>query len=313
MKVNTHSLCLCTANLLQSFWNPEKQIIRPSPLATPQPPHPPKAPEAASRRSCHGCGATPPRGCHVHHAGRATRHWELAATQWTEFESNLQSSTSPTGESCARLPAGLRPHRHLWCNCQSTWNAQKGIVGIKGRQSVAVPLASDFCKSDHLQLSISHFWPFNVANCCQRNSRDNGPNSRKKTRRLTNWPNIATKFARRGTFRSLLLSNWSSWHPAASATQWMECDSNYQSATSAGESSARLPSGLRPHRHLWCLRQSTWSDQKGALGAAPLASHFCKSDHLQLSISHFWPFNVANCCQRNSRDNGPNMRKKHGV
>ena len=33
---------------------------------------------------------------------------------------------------------------------------QKGTVGIKGRQSVAAPLASDFCKSDHFQLSISH-------------------------------------------------------------------------------------------------------------------------------------------------------------
>ena len=46
---------------------------------------------------------------------------------------------------------------------------------IKAGQSVAAPLASGFFKSDHLQLSISHFWPFNVAKCCQRNSRDNGP------------------------------------------------------------------------------------------------------------------------------------------
>ena len=47
---------------------------------------------------------------------------------------------------------------------------------IEGRQSVAAPLASDFCKSDHLQLSISHVWPFNlVIKCCQGNSRDNGP------------------------------------------------------------------------------------------------------------------------------------------
>ena len=52
--------------------------------------------------------------------------------------------------------------------------------GIKGRQSVASPLASDFCKYDHLQLSISIFWPFNVAKCCQRNSRDNGLNIPKK-------------------------------------------------------------------------------------------------------------------------------------
>ena len=76
----------------------------------------------------------------------------------------------------------------------------------------------------------------------------------KKTRRLTNWPNIATKFAKRGTLRSLLLSNWSSWHRAASATQWTEFESNHQSSTSPGESSARLPAGLRPHRHLWCHR-----------------------------------------------------------
>ena len=94
---------------------------------------------------------TPPRGCQVHHAARAMRHWELAATQWTEFESNTQSSTSP-GESCARLPAGLQPHRRLWYHRQSTWSAQKRTVGIKGRQSVAAPLASDFCKSDRLQL-----------------------------------------------------------------------------------------------------------------------------------------------------------------
>ena len=98
---------------------------------------------------------TPPRGCRVHHAARATRHWELVATQWTEFEGTDQNSTSPR-ESCARLPAGLRPHRHFR-HRQSTWNAQKGTVGIKGRQSVAAPLASDFCKSDHLQLLFHGF------------------------------------------------------------------------------------------------------------------------------------------------------------
>ena len=69
---------------------------------------------------------------------------------------------------------------------------------------------------------------------------------------LTNWPNIATKFARRGTERSLLLSNCSSWPPAASATQWAEFESNSQSPTSPRKSCARLPAGLRPHRHPWC-------------------------------------------------------------
>ena len=250
-------------------------------------------------------------------------HRTASATQRTEFESNTQSSTSP-GESSARLPAGLRPRQHLWCLCQSTWSAQKGTVGIKRRQSVAAPLASDFCKSDHLQLSISHFWPVNLMlpNVVKETAVTMAANiQKKKTRRLTNWPNIAAKFARRGTNRSLLLSNWSSWHRAAFATQWTEFESNQQSSTSPGESSARLPAGLRPHQHLWCLCQSTWSAQKGTVGingrqfvAAPLASDFCKSDHFQLSISHFWPFIVANRCQRNSRDNGiKTFPKKHGV
>ena len=48
-------------------------------------------------------------------------------------------------------------------------------MGIKGWQSVAAPLATDSCKSHHLQLSVSQFLPFNVVKCCQRNSRDNGP------------------------------------------------------------------------------------------------------------------------------------------
>ena len=117
----------CAQQIYSNLFNPE--TIRPSPLATPQPPHPPTAPEAASRRRRHGCGATPSRACRVHHAARATRHWELAATQWTEFESNSQSSTSPE-ESCARLPAGLQLHRHLWCLCQSTWSDQERTVGI---------------------------------------------------------------------------------------------------------------------------------------------------------------------------------------
>ena len=44
----------------------------------------------------------------------------------------------------------------------------------------------------------------------------------KKTWHLTNWPNIATKFARRGTVRSLLLSDCSNWRRAGSATQRAE-------------------------------------------------------------------------------------------
>ena len=78
----------------------------------------------------------------------------------------------------------------------------------------------------------------------------------------THWPNIATKFARRGTHQSVLPSNWSSWHRPASATQWTEFQDNHESPTSPGESCARLPAGLPPHRHLWCLCRSTWRAQK---------------------------------------------------
>ena len=80
----------------------------------------------------------------------------------------------------------------------------------------------------------------------------------------TNWPNIAT-FARRGTHKSLLLLNCSSWRRAASATQRTEFEGNHESSTSPGESCARLPAGLRPHRHLWCHSESTWSAQKGTV------------------------------------------------
>ena len=253
---------------------------------------------------------TPPLGCRVHHAAPAMRHWELAATHWTEFESNIQSATSP-GESSARLPAGLRPHRHPWCHRQSTCSAQKRTVGIKGRQSVAALLASDFCKSDHLQLSVSHFGPCNVAKCLLSNKQPWRWPLRfeeKKHGVTANWPNIATKFARRGTQRILPLSNWSSWHPAASATQWTEFDRKNQSSTSPRESCAGLPADLRPHQHPWCYRQSTCSAQKRTVGikgrqsvAALLASDFCKSDHLQLSVSHFGPCNVAKCLLSNKQ------------
>ena len=112
----------------------------------------------------------------------------------------------------------------------------------------------------------------------------------KKTPRLANWPNIATKFARRGTVRSLLLSNWSSWHRAASATQWTEFHGNTQSSTSPGESSARLPAGLRPHRHLWCHHQSTWSAQKRGLWG----SKDCNLLPLLLQVT-FASLTICNC------------------
>ena len=93
----------------------------------------------------------------------------------------------------------------------SGWHRYAILSGesLKGRQSVAAPLASDFCKSDHLQLCISHFWPFNVVKCCQRNSRDNGPlHSKNKTRRhneLAKHRNQVCKTRHESKFASLKL------------------------------------------------------------------------------------------------------------
>ena len=278
--------------------------------------------------------------------------WE----QYAKFNFSRGELRKTSSKSAAPSAPLVSSPKHLQCS-------KEDYVGIKRWQSVAASLASDFCKSDHLQLSISHVWPFNVAKCCQRNSHDNGLNIWKKTRlselakhrnevcktrhhekyaslklvqlaprsfchavdgiweqyakfnfsrgelRKTssksaapsaplvsspkhlqcskedcgdkrmaiccrssckwlvqvrpfatvyftflacqccqmlpkkqpwqwpltfekkkrvypNWPNIATKFAKRGTNQSLLLSNWSSWRRAASATQWTEFDSN---------------------------------------------------------------------------------------
>jgi len=114
------------------------------------------------------------------------------------------------------------------------------------------------------------YFTFLAFQCCQMLSKKQPwqwPLTFKKKYGIsTYWTNIATKFARRGTMRSLFLSSWSSWHPEASATQWTEFERNTQSSTSPGESSARLPAGLRPHRHLWCHCQSTWSAQKRTMG-----------------------------------------------
>jgi len=137
---------------------------------------------------------------------------------------------------------------------------------IKGGQYVAAPLASDFCKSDHLQLLFHIFGLSMLSNAVKETAVTMALNIGKKHGVSTNWPNIATNFARRSTLRSLLLLNWSSWRRAASATQWTEFESKGQSSTSPGETRARLPTGLRPHRHLWCHCQSTWTAEKGTVG-----------------------------------------------
>ena len=68
-------------------------------------------------------------GCITQRGPRATGN-SLPCSGRNLIANNPESTTSP-GESSARLPAGLRPHR-CWCHRQSTWNAQKRTVGIKG-------------------------------------------------------------------------------------------------------------------------------------------------------------------------------------
>jgi len=237
----------------------------------------------------------------VHHAAQATPHWELAATQWTEFESKEKSPTSP-GESRARLPAGLLPHRHLWCHRRSTWSSQKRTVRIKDGNLLPLLLQVTFASPTICNCLFHIFGLSMLSNVVKETAVTT---LEKKHGVSTNWPNIATKFARRGTIRSLLLPNWSSWRRAASATQRTEFESIHKSTTSPGESCARLPAGLRPHLHLWCLCQSTWSAQKGTVGikglqsvAAPLANDFCKSDHF---ATVNFTFLACQCCQMLSK------------
>ena len=105
----------------------------------------------------------------------------------------------------------------------SGWHRYAILSGesIKGRQSVAAPLASDFCKSDHLHLSISHFL---ACQCCQTLSKKQPWQwplrfKNKARRRHSKLAKHSNQDCKQGTHKSLLLSNWSSWHRAVSATQ----------------------------------------------------------------------------------------------
>ena len=137
---------------------------------------------------------------------------------------------------------------------------------IQGLRSVAVPLANDLRKSDHLQLSISHFGLSMLPNVVKETAVTMALNIQKKTRRLNELAKHRSQICKtrhKAKFASLKLLQL---RRAASATQWTEFESNSKSTTSPGESCARLPEGLRLHRHPWCLCRSTWSAQKGTVG-----------------------------------------------
>ena len=196
----------------------------------------------------------------------------------------LRKTSSRSAAPSAPLVSLLK---HLECSKGERWDIQSSVGRWHIEKGTFMPCKPQLCKnlsfvggdkekaiccrcSCKWLLQVRPFatvyFTFLACQCCQMLSKKqpwHWPLTLGKKHRVsTNWPNIATKFARRGARESLLLSNWSSWRRAASATQWTEFDRNPQSSTSPGESCARLPAGLWPHRH-WCLGRSTWSDQKG--------------------------------------------------
>ena len=122
---------------------------------------------------CNSFSGMPGASCSAGHAPLGIRCHAVEGILEQRAKSNFSRGEFRKTSSRSAAPSAplVSLPKHLECS--------KGTVGIKGWQSVAAPLASDFCKSDHLQLSISHFWLFNIFNvhkCCQRNSRHNGLN-----------------------------------------------------------------------------------------------------------------------------------------
>ena len=225
-----------------------------------------------------------------------------------------QSTTSP-GESSARLPAGLRPHRHLWCHCQSTWNPEKRTVCGQKDGNLLPLLLQMTCVSPTSCNCLFHIFGLSMLpNFVKETAVTMAlEHSRKRTRVIsTNWPNIATKFARRGTMTNLAslklvqLAPRSFCH-AADGIREQKAKLNFSTGELRKTSSRSVaPSAplVSLLKHLECSKETVGIKGRQSV-TAPLANDFCKSGHLQLSMSHFWPFNVAKCWQRNCRDNGP--------
>ena len=123
------------------------------------------------------------------------------------------------------------------------------------------------------------YFTFLAFQCCQMLSKKHpwerpliiNQDSKTKHGVSTNWPNIANKFAKRGTNQSLLLSNWSSWHRAASATQLMESgctlgDSGTPGCSASDVAGLRQLLGLGPHCYHWKRRPT---DGRPPLKTAP--------------------------------------------
>ena len=110
-----------------------------------------------------------------------------------------------------------------------------------------------------------------------------------KTLRLTKWPNIAPKSARRGTVESLLLSNWSSWHHAAAATQWTELSCTFGDSGTRGCSASDVV-GLRHMRLLGSGLHRLHRKGRPTGGRPPLT---IAPDHCGR-----WAFRSFYCCWR---------------
>ena len=223
-----------------------------------------------------------------------------------EFRKTSSRSAAPSAPLVSLL-------KHLECS--------KG-EGIKGRQSVAAPLASDFCKSDHLKLSISHVWPFNVAQCCQRNSCDNGLIIRKKTRRLMSnelakHRNQVCNTRHEAKFASLKLVQLaprSFCHAVDGISQHFQKSNFSRGEFRKTSSRSAAPSAPLVFllKHLKCSKGDC-GDQRTAMCCRSSCKWLLQVRPFATVYFTFLAFNVANCCQRKSRDNGLNIRKKHGV
>ena len=159
---------------------------------------------------------------------------------------NSSSGMPGASRSTGHAPLGTRCHAvdGIWWQ-KLKFNFSRGeLRKTSSRPAAPSALVS---KAKHLEWSkrmaskwllqvrpfATVYFTFLAFQCCQMLSKKQPrewpwtPRKKNASNSLTNWPNIATKFARQGTNQSLLLLNWSSWRRAVSATQRREFDSNH--------------------------------------------------------------------------------------
>ena len=157
----------------------------------------------------HGCGATPSSGMPPS-ASRSAGHAPLGTRCHAAGRNSIafqEISTSP-GEISARLPAGLRPHPHFWCHSSKHLECWKEDYVAEKRTAI---YCRSSCKSLlHVRPLGTVYFTFLAFHCCQKLSKKQpwqlALTFETNTASNDTWPNIATKFARRGTHEKLCFS-----------------------------------------------------------------------------------------------------------